>query len=221
MRWSCVLLLVSTSVASRLCERAYNSVQREMHRERMRRVLNPIQDGALMLSLESTSDGDTLLAHRLLRVHDNYTAACHHHQWHSSLTHKLCASFKRWQAHIESECAARPLYHTGRFYRCTCTGLQEVLTACTHHVLPQASDNGLCTSLREQDCLDIHPFGGLCQLASPRQATQSTEAPHVRFRTREKHSHWMRFKARSEVEEVTSQMLSPLRQNKLDRRHKK
>jgi hypothetical protein len=213
MRLMCALLLACTVAGSRLCEGAYNAVQRELHQERIRRVLDPIQDGALMLSMESSAPADILLAHRLIRVHDNYTAACHHHQWQNSLTHKLCASLIRWHPHLQTGCGSD--YNTGRFYGCVCTGLSVVIEACRAHVRPY--DEQLCEQLRLRECTDVHPMGGLC--ARARRTRSTVQGPHAEFRTEDKHNSWEHSRARQEAVQLAAQATAPIKSNALDARH--
>ena len=212
MRTLCYALLLVWVVPlcwTRSCEHTHNEVQRRQHELRLRRFLDPIQDTAVLLSREVSQSAhpEALhFAHRLLRVHDNFTAACFDHHWFESLNHKLCASFLRWEPWLAVKCHAKARYTgVGSLEDCLCAGMSELLHACRHHVVAWAPDERFCDTLLRPptrrastcECEHSHPFGGLCAMLHTSAVDRPPATPHTPtsaqlHRTSGKHASWKR-----------------------------
>lgn len=199
------VLFVGSALSSPACNIGDHPVQQEYHERSLQRILAPVTDTAILLARQGASSGSNAsmlaLAARLMRVHDRFQASCHDHHWEESLTHKLCASFIRWESTLLATCALnhrhQPGSHTTWGTDCICTELQTLIHDCRHHVLPWRGDAELCRHLVNRECEHTHPFGGLCHLGERRAQLKASRrertrwlSNHKKHGTKSKHADW-------------------------------
>lgn len=222
-----LLWVIPVSAATTACDgeevHAMNFAQRQLHSQELKQILNPVKDSAVLLVRHGVKGGTNesmlALASRLMRVHGQFQKSCHDHHWEEALTHKLCASFIRWQRTLEAECDYTNFNdHLNNFndppstsstsstprprgLDCMCTSLARLIHDCRHHVLPWSHElkasgpSTVCERLREANCEHAHPMGGLCRHQQARH-TRKLERQAAKARAKFVSSH-QRHKTRS------------------------
>lgn len=218
--WLSVALVSLSSVVAKFqgpdsCDWGHlNLVQQEYHKRHLKQILDPVTDTAVLLARQGASGGGNSsmlgFAARLMRVHDQLEESCHDHHWEEALSHKICASYIRWEPQLRLECRVTNQHIQGTLHRiwgqhCFCVGLEPLLHDCRHHVLPWAHDSHTCEHILKADCKHTHPLGGLCayrtKLTRTRMARKNRmkwQSTHFRHNTKPKHSAWKKHAASEE-----------------------
>lgn len=211
-----VVALAGSVTAPHCAENGMNQMQTQYHLRKLQRYLEPISDTAVLLVRQGAQGGGNQsmlhFAARLMRVHDAFEATCHDHHWEEALTHKLCASFIRWQPALETQCQGRGVTSWGE--GCVCAGLSTLLRDCRHHVLPWAADSGFCAELRQEGCLHTHPVGGLCKPVVRRHHPSPWRSTHHHHRTKPKHKTWRRHAATQKTKQHAEELVDRVRAGK-------
>ena len=186
-----------------------NPIQQEYHQRHLKQMLDPVRDSAILLARQGASGGGNSsilqFASRLMRVHDALESSCHDHHWEEVLSHKICASYIRWQSTLEAECHAEHHHVKAWGHSCICLGLQQLIIDCRHHVLPWAHDSHTCEHILNADCRHTHPLGGLCAHRSrltrkrlTRKQRIKWKSSHSKHNTQAKHTAWSKHAASEE-----------------------